>query len=93
MKRGSLSTRVAPAETSIPEGPRRELRAGVTGIDLELGGVAIRAGDLPLLRRADGGLRQCVRLAITARDGPRRARFSVAVSPATMKSRTPRAWS
>ena len=71
MKRGSLSTRVALAETSIPEGPRRELRAGVTGIDLELGGVAIRAGDLPLLRRVDGGLRQCVRLAVTAGDGPR----------------------
>ena len=38
----------------------------MTGVDLELGGVAIRAGDLPLLRRADGGLRQCVRLAVTA---------------------------
>ena len=77
MRRGSLSARVALAETSIPEGPRRELRRGVTGVDLELGGVAIRAGDLPLLRRAEDGLRQCVRLAVTAPERRGRATFSL----------------
>ena len=77
MRRGSLSARVALAETSIPEGPRRELRRGVTGVDLELGGVAIRAGDLPLLRRAKDGLRQCVRLAVTAPERRGRATFSL----------------
>ena len=77
MRRGSLSAGVALAETSIPEGPRRELRSGVTGVDLALGDVTIRAGDLPLLQRAPDGLRQCVRLAISAREGGRRARFSL----------------
>jgi hypothetical protein len=77
VRRGSLSGRVALAETAIPEGPRRELRSGVTGVELELGGVAIRAGDLPLLRREDDGLRQCVRLAVTASQRSRSARFSV----------------
>ncbi len=49
----------------------------MTGIDLELGGVAIRAGDLPLLRRSPDGLRQCVRLAVSAREPRGRARFSL----------------
>ena len=77
MRRGSLSARVALAETSIPEGPRRELRRGVTGVDLELGGLAIRAGDLPLLRRSPDGLEQCVRLAISSPERRGRARFSL----------------
>ena len=88
MKRGSLSTRVALAETSIPEGPRRELRAGVTGIDLELGSVAMRAGDLPLLRRVEGELRQCIRLALTAGEEPRRARFSVTAGESLLDEAT-----
>ena len=77
MRRGSLSARVALAEALIPEGPRRELRRGTIGVDLELDGIAIRAGDLPLLRRSPAGLDQCVRLAITAPERRGRARFSL----------------
>jgi len=75
---GSYSARVALPESLIPEEPRNELLAGVTGVDLELGGVAVRAGDLPLFRRADsGGLRQCLRLAVSSPDYHGLARFSV----------------
>jgi hypothetical protein len=75
---GSYSARVALSESLLPEEPRDELRGGVTGVDLELGGVAARAGDLPLFRRSDsGGLHQCLRLVVSSpeRRGP--GRFSV----------------
>ena len=72
----------------MPEGPRRELRSGVTGRELELGGVAIRAGDLPLIRRAEDGLRQCLRLAVTTAEGPRRARFAVSAGEELLATET-----
>ena len=77
---GAISAGVSLAETRFVDESRRELRAGTTGVDLELGGVVIRAGDLPLLREQDGALRQCLRLAVSA-DGERGvARFSALVA-------------
>ena len=73
---GAISAGVSLPESLFPDEPRRELGAGTTGVDLELGGVVVRAGDLPLLRKQDGALRQCLRLAMSA-DGDRGvARFS-----------------
>jgi hypothetical protein len=69
-RRGAISARVSLAETRVVDESRRELRAGTTGVDLELGGVVVRAGDLPVLREQDGALRQCLRLAVSA-DGDR----------------------
>jgi Glycosyl hydrolases family 38 N-terminal domain len=60
---GSLSTRVALPESLIPEEPRRELLAGVAGTELELAGMSLRAGAVPLVRH-DG--RQAVRIATTS---------------------------
>jgi Glycosyl hydrolases family 38 N-terminal domain len=62
-RRGSLSTRVALPESLIPEEPRRELRAGIGGVELELDGMRLRAGAVPLVRH-DG--RQAVRIAVTS---------------------------
>src|SRR6185369_3153834 len=72
---GSYSARVALPESLIPEQPRRELRAGVTGVAVELGGVTVRAGCVPLIRRSDG--RQCLRLAISADEDRGAARVTV----------------
>ena len=58
-----LSSRVALPEALIPEEPRRELRAGVAGVDIELNGMSLRAGAVPLVRH-DG--RQAVRIAVTS---------------------------
>jgi Glycosyl hydrolases family 38 N-terminal domain len=75
---GSYSARVALWESLIPEEPRNELRGGVTGVDLEFGGVAVRAGDLPLFRRSDSGhLRQCLRLAVSSSEHRGPCRFRV----------------
>jgi hypothetical protein len=75
---GSYSARVALSESLLPEEPRDELRGGVTGVDLELGGVAVRAGDLPLFRRSDSGvLHQCLRLMVSSPEGRGHVRFSV----------------
>jgi hypothetical protein len=62
-RRGSLSARVALPESLIPEEPRRELRAGIAGVDLELEGMRVRAGAVPLVRH-DG--RQAVRVAVSS---------------------------
>ena len=72
---GSHSARVALPESLIPEQPRRELREGVTGVDIELGGVTFRAGCVPLVRRSDG--RQCLRLAISDDEDRGAARVTV----------------
>ncbi len=77
---GAISAGVSLAETRFVDESRRELRAGTTGVDLELGGVVIRAGDLPLLREQNGARRQCLRLAVSA-DGDRGvAHFSARVA-------------
>jgi Glycosyl hydrolases family 38 N-terminal domain len=55
-----LSSRVALPESLIPEEPRRELRAGVAGVELELGGLTHLVGAVPLVRH--DGL-QAVRIA------------------------------
>jgi Glycosyl hydrolases family 38 N-terminal domain len=63
--RSVFSSTVALPESRIPDVPRRELTRGTTGVDFERGGISVRAGDLPLLRRAeDGSLLQCLRLVI-----------------------------
>jgi hypothetical protein len=54
--------RVALPERDVAGGPREELRRGVGGVDLEVPGLSLRAGSLPLLRRRDGGLEQAVRV-------------------------------
>jgi hypothetical protein len=73
---GSISARVSLPESLLPDAARRELRAGVTGVDLELGGVTVRAGDVPLLRVQDGELRQCLRLAVSGTEDRGVARLS-----------------
>jgi hypothetical protein len=76
--RGTFSAGVALPEARLPEESQRELTRGTTGVDLELDGVSVRAGDLPLHRRAgDGGLRQCLRLVVRASDDRGTARVEV----------------
>jgi len=65
--RRTFAASVTLPEARLPEAPRRELRRGTTGVELEADGVSFRAGDIPLLRRAPGGgLEQCVRIAVSA---------------------------
>lgn len=62
----------------IPDGPRSELREGTTGVEIDLGGVTVRAGDLPLIRRnVAGGRSQCLRLAVSSGTNRGQARFKV----------------
>jgi hypothetical protein len=58
-----LSSRVALPESVIPEEPRRELRAGVAGVNVELEGMSLRVGAVPLVRH--DGL-QAIRIAVSS---------------------------
>ena len=86
--RRTFAASVALPEAQLPEAPRRELRRGTTGIELEAGGVLFRVGDVPLFRSAaGGGLEQCVRIVVSAdRDvGP--VRFRIDQAEATVELR------
>ncbi|MGI9111459.1 MAG: glycoside hydrolase family 38 C-terminal domain-containing protein [Gaiellaceae bacterium] len=75
--RRTFAAGVALPEARLPEAARNELRRGTTGVELEIGGVKVRAGDLPLFRRSAAGLRQCVRVAISAEEDRGPARFAL----------------
>lgn len=65
--RRTFAASVTLPEARLPEAPRRELRRGTTGVELETAGVRFRVGDVPLFRSTPGGaLQQCVRIAVSA---------------------------
>ena len=61
--RRTFAAAAGPAEAELPEAARDVLRRGTTGSVLELDGVTLRAGPVPLVRRErDGSLGQCIRV-------------------------------